>query len=58
MKVWIVTEFAELDGKKIPVGCEVFSKKKSAYDFGNRDSLAFRTVTEKMVDRYIKIEEA
>ena len=57
MKVWIVTEFAELNYGKIPMGCEVFSKKKSAFDFANRDSLAFRTVTEKIVDRYIAIKE-
>ena len=57
MKVWMVTEFAELDYGKIPIGCEIFSKKKSAFDFANRDSKAFRTVTEKIVDRYIKIEE-
>ena len=57
MKVWIVTEFAEFEGKKIPVSCEIFSKKKSAFDFANRDSLAFRTVTEKIVDRYIAIKE-
>ena len=57
MKVWMVTEFAELDYGNISVGCEIFSKKKSAFDFANRDSKAFRTVTEKIVDRYIKIEE-
>ena len=58
MKVWMVTEFAELDYGKIPVGCEIFSKKKSAFDFANRDSKTFRTVTEKIVDKYIKIKEA
>ena len=58
MKVWVVTEFAEMDGKKIPVGCEVFSKKKTAYAFGSRDSKAFRVVTEKIVDRYIPFEVA
>ena len=57
MKVWIVTEFAELDYGKIPVGCEVFSKKKLAFDFANRDSEAFRTITEKIVDKYIAIQE-
>lgn len=50
MKVWIVTEFAEFEGKKIPVSCEVFSKKKTAYDFANRDSKAFRTVFGKEVN--------
>ena len=54
MKVWVVTEFAEIEGKKIPVGCEVFSKKKSAYEFGNRDSKAFRTVTPKIIDMYAR----
>lgn len=57
MKVWVVTEFADLKGKSIPVSCEIFSKKFSAYDFANRDSKAFRTVTEKIVDRYIPIQE-
>ena len=57
-KVWIVTEFVNCDGVNIASSCEVFSKSKFAYDFANRDSKAFRTVTEKIVDRYIKIEEA
>ena len=50
-------KICEICGEK-PVSCEVFSKEKLAFDFANRDSLAFRTVTEKIVDRYIKIEEA
>lgn len=67
MKVWVVTEFVDGSqyensnlpkGMKLPVSCEIFSKEKSAFDFANRDSLAFRTVTEKIVDRYIAIKEA
>lgn len=65
-KVWIVTEFVDGSqyensnlpkGMKLPVSCEIFSKEKLAFDFANRDSLAFRTITEKIVDKYIKIEE-
>ena len=60
MKVWVVTEFSNPTENMPRMACnmEIFSKKKSAFDFANRDSLAFRTVTEKIVDRYIKIEEA
>ena len=57
MKVWVVTEFTNCDGVSIASSCEIFSKRDNAYDFANRDSKAFRTVTEKIVDRYIKIEE-
>ena len=66
MKVWVVTEFVDGSqyensnlpkGMKIPVSCEVFSKEKLAFDFANRDSKAFRVVTEKTVDRYIPIQE-
>ena len=56
MKVWIVTEFANCDVVNIASSCEVFSKRKTAYDFANRDSKAFRTVTEKIVDKYIPME--
>ena len=60
MKVWVVTEFSNPTESMPRMACsmEIFSKKKSAFDFANRDSLAFRTVTEKIVDRYIKIKEA
>ena len=60
MTVWVVTEFSNPTETMPRIACsmEIFSKKKSSYDFANRDSLAFRTVTEKLVDRYIKIKEA
>ena len=57
MKVWVVTEFTNCNGVNIASSCEIFSKRNSAYDFANRDSKAFRVVTEKIVDRYTAIEE-
>ena len=59
MKVWVVTEFSNPTETMPRMVCsmEIFSKKKSAFDFANRDSLAFRTVTEKIVDRYISIQK-
>lgn len=59
-KVWVVTEFSNPTAymPRIPCSMEVFSSENLAYDFANRDSLAFRTVTEKLVDKYIKIKEA